>query len=135
LKEGAFTRCCHSHLHSGQGLNRTEIHRRDAYGGRGLLARAIARAPNGTSIGIRTDIEDGAAVLVTVWDSALSETSPDPEDTADAETEDSGEAADLGPVVLQHLAQTMGASLAFSGHPGRGGLSILRLPVAPPETD
>ncbi len=100
-----------------------------------LLARAIARAPNATSIGIRTDTEDGAAVLVTVWDGALSETPPDPEDTADAETEDSGEAADLGPVVLQHLAQTMGASLAFSGHSGRGGRAILRLPVAPPETE
>jgi len=54
---------------------------------------------------------------------------------AQAAPEAAGTDGDLGSVVLQHLAETMGARLEFTGAPGRGSEARLRLPPPPPEPD
>lgn len=50
-----------------------------------------------------------------------------------AETDGNLGPEDLGPVVLQHLAETMGARLSFAGEPGRGSEARLYLPPPPPD--
>jgi signal transduction histidine kinase len=52
-----------------------------------------------------------------------------PEDPADSK-----DPADLGPVVLQHLAEIMGAELEMTGMAGQGSETHLRLPPVPEES-
>ena len=58
-------------------------------------------------------------------DAAAAERPEDPADPADPE--------DLGPVVLQHLAEIMGAELETTGTAGQGSETHLRLPPVPAE--
>ena len=121
-----------------------------------LLSRILQRAPAGWTAGIRAQRDESekqagqpgeeAGVKVIVWDAAAAEDQGErsaPSRTATADTARAPEAAadeaaedpaDLGPVVLQHLAEIMGASLEMTGLAGRGSEARLRLPPAAAET-
>ncbi|MDX1576238.1 MAG: HAMP domain-containing sensor histidine kinase [Kiloniellales bacterium] len=124
-----------------------------------LMSRILQDAPAGWTAGIR--VQRGAAgrdggeeapqggVRAIVWDGpaaeAIGERSAPGESKAAAphgtteapqvpDTSESGAAqdpADLGPVVLQHLAEIMGAELVVTGVAGQGSEAHLRLPPAP----
>ena len=121
-----------------------------------LLSRILQRAPAGWTAGIRAQRDESeeqagqpggeAGVQVIVWDAAAAEdqgersapsctgtadTARAPEAAADEAAEDP---ADLGPVVLQHLAEIMGASLEMTGLAGQGSEARLRLPPPAAET-
>jgi signal transduction histidine kinase len=114
-----------------------------------LLSRVLQQAPEGWTAGIRVTADNErddagrAGVRVTVWDAPAEDdksrrSGPPPGGSSDVERAagDTGaEAAesveDLGPVVLQHLAETMGARLEMAGLAGRGGEARLRLTQAP----
>ena len=123
-----------------------------------LLSRILERAPQGWAAGLRVLAEDGAedeadsgGVQVVVWDGPAAdatgeraaplaaaagertETKAAGQAPEDAET--AAEPDDLGPVVLQHLAETMGAKLELTGTAGRGSEARLRLPPVPDGPD
>ncbi|MFQ6018818.1 MAG: histidine kinase dimerization/phospho-acceptor domain-containing protein [Kiloniellaceae bacterium] len=100
-----------------------------------LLSRTIAHAPAGWAAGIRAEPEDDQTVLVTVWDGEYARAPRPPAQQREEAAEGSAEPEDLAPVVLQHLAETMGASLEMTGQPGHGSRASLRLPVAGGRTD
>lgn len=124
-----------------------------------LLSRILQRAPQGWTAGLRIARDepragggDDAGVQVIVWDAPAAEdkgersapsrtgaetaarpTDAVDDDAADDEAADDHDAdggEDLGPVVLQHLAEIMGAELEMAGRAGRGSEARLRL--APP---
>jgi signal transduction histidine kinase len=59
--------------------------------------------------------------------------SDESEESGGAAAQDLRDPADLGPVVLQHLAEIMGAELVMTGAAGHGSEAQLRLPPVPEE--
>jgi len=111
-----------------------------------LLSRILERAPPGWAAGLRVlaDDEQTGGVQVVVWDGPSAETEGEgaapraPSGVPSGDRPDAGAAAepeDLGPVVLQHLAETMAAGLDLTGTAGRGSQAHLRLPPVPDEPD
>ena len=90
-----------------------------------LLSRVIGLAPTGIHAGLRAE-PDGEWIAASVWDDGTAETA-DPQDAPRPTTED------LGAVVLQHLAEAMGARLEVTGRPGHGSRATLRLPTVTPD--
>ncbi len=90
-----------------------------------LLSRVIGLAPTGIHTGLRAE-PDGEWIAASVWDDGTAETA-DPQDAPRPTTED------LGAVVLQHLAEAMGAKLEVTGRPGHGSRATLRLPTVTPD--
>ncbi len=102
------------------------------------LSRALERAPEDWYAGIRAR-QDGDTLKVAVWDGPSEEAAQGPIEAA-PETPEAGAAGDeededLGPVVLEHLARTMGADFETAGRAGAGSRVLLRLALAPKEPD
>ena len=97
-----------------------------------LLSRILQRAPEGWAAGLRVAPGEGeVGVRITVWDAATADGSGGGAPPASSDTPDDEQ--DLGPVVLQHLAETMGATLEMTGTAGQGSEAHLRLPPAEQE--
>jgi hypothetical protein len=96
----------------------------------------------GGKCGVRVIVWDGSAAEdkgersapagPTLATQAGTNGTPQAADNADADaaegTEDPEDPVDLGPVVLQHLAEIMGAELEITGVTGQGSEARLRLP-------
>ncbi len=104
--------------------------------------RGEAGGEEGGKCGVRVIVWDGPAAEdigersapagPTLATQAGTNGTPQTADNADADaaegTEDPEDPVDLGPVVLQHLAEIMGADLAITGVTGQGSEACLRLP-------
>jgi signal transduction histidine kinase len=92
-----------------------------------LLSRVIALAPPGLHAGVGAELEDDG-IVASVWDDGTAEGVGPSVRLPDTAPHDGD---DLGAVVLQHLAEAMGASLEVNGQPGHGSRATLRLPLVP----
>jgi cell cycle sensor histidine kinase DivJ len=90
-----------------------------------LLSRVIGLAPSGVHAGLRVE-PDGEWIATSVWDDGTAE-------AADRQDAPRPTTKDLGAVVLQHLAEAMGARLEVNGRPGHGSRATLRLPMVTPD--